>query len=60
MRYFKITFKDGNTTDSMGFAAEDEKGAFTQLEEMCGPMPRNLITCKAITEDDYKEMTGEE
>ena len=58
MKYFKITFKDEDTTDSMAFAAPDEAGAFAQLEALCGPIPKKYCTASVITEAEYFEMTG--
>jgi hypothetical protein len=58
MQYFKITFKDDDTTDSMAFAANNEAGAFAQLEELCGPLPRKCCTATVIPEAEYFEMNG--
>ena len=55
MRYFKITFKEQGTTDSMDFAANDPNDAWRQLDELTGGVPREFCRLKEITEDDYLE-----
>lgn len=56
--FFKITFKDEGTTDSMVFEAPNEKDAWTQLDALTGGVPRNSCTIKSIKEAEYREEAG--
>ena len=60
MKYFKITFSEEGETDSMAFAAGDEAGAFRQLDELCGPIPRKSCKASEITADEFFEIIGEQ
>lgn len=55
MRYFKISINEEGASDSMTFAAESEKDAWKQFDEMTGGVPRNLCQIKAITKEVYEE-----